>query len=150
MNTFEAVLKPEEIRIKIRLVKGFCREPVFLISGQPVELIKTVIHAAEFDRQNSLPRLLIPGKDTLTGPFAKRQADLLCTFGLRNRPEIDQALEHLMHRIPRHPLLTLCFSLENIELELLILRIRNIRRAQESAAVLFLAFGKARDDFLSL
>ena len=150
MHTLHAVLKTEKIRIQFRLIKGLCRTPIFLISCQIKELIEAVIHAAVLDRQHAFSCLLIPGKNTVTSPVGKCFCHGKSTRGLRIYIKIDHALQYLVKRVPRHPLLRLGFSLQHIELDLKILRILDRGRRQKTAAVFLLTLGKTGHDRLCI
>ena len=93
----------EHLLMKGVLIEIVTRDRVIVVSGDFVELIEAVIHAAVFDRQNGIMRLLIPCFAAVQRPVTEAGCDRLCKVLAGELVDIDKTLDQLMHRVPRHP-----------------------------------------------
>ena len=129
---------------EVLFVKTMGGKGVRFFAREREEIVKAVVHAAVFHGEHLVLHCLIPGKDAAADPIAEPLRRVKRGSILRKAVDIDDALQDLVHRVPRHP--GLRHDVEFIPFHVVELGFRTAgdqRRApQETAPGGFLAVGK--------
>ena len=92
--------------IQIGLIEIVRCDRVRILSGDLIELIEAVVHAAVLDRKHSIMRLRAPFRRTVVCPVAEVGRDCFRGLIAGRIVYIDKTLNDLVHRIPRYPRLS--------------------------------------------
>ena len=129
---------------EVLFVKTMGGKGVRFFAREREEIVKAVVHAAVFHGEHLVLHCLIPGKDASADPIAEPLRRVKRGSVLRKAVDIDDALQDLVHRVPRHP--GLRHDVEFVPFHVVELGLRaagDQRRApQETAPGGFLAVGK--------
>ena len=108
---------------------------VFFLAREGIEIVKAVVHAAVFDGEHFFVERMIPLHYALEYPVSEPLCNSQCLIVARKAKNIDDALQDLVHRVPRHPRLR--HDIELILFHIVELRFpaaRNEGRAPQKAA----------------
>ena len=109
---------------------------VFFLAREGIEIVKAIVHAAVFDGEHLFVERFIPLHHALIYPVAEPFCNGQSFFIARKTENIDDALQDLMHRVPRHPRLRHDIELVLLHIvELCFRAARNERRAPQKAAL---------------
>ena len=112
-----------------------CGKGVFFLAREGIEIVKAVVHAAVFDGEHLFVERMIPLHYALIYPVSEPLCNAQRLFIAREAKNIDDPLQNLMHRVPRHPRLR--HDIELILFHIVELRLpaaRNEGRAPQKAA----------------